>query len=69
MPVAFWNLQLHVQHFVIGHPGFAIPGRLGTVLILREYPVATALSAIVLAAALWFCTPRLDRAQGNATIQ
>jgi hypothetical protein len=59
-PVAFWNLQLHVQHFVITHPGFAIAGRVGTLLLVREYPIATALSALVLVAALWMCAPRSD---------
>lgn len=57
-PVAFWNLQLHVQHFVDVHPMWAVPGRLGTLVMLREYPIAIALSSLVLVAALWFCHPR-----------
>jgi len=56
-PVAFCNLQLHVQHFVIVHPRSQLPGRLGTVVVEREYPLAVALSAVLLVAALWWCAP------------
>jgi hypothetical protein len=57
-PVAWLNLQLHVQHFVAMHPGLQMHGRMGAVLLYREYPLALTLTTAVLTAALWQCSPR-----------
>jgi hypothetical protein len=62
LPTAFWNIQLHVQHAVSNRPLLVLKGRVGTILMYRQYPLSLTIAAAVLTIAVWRYSPRTTRA-------